>query len=167
MSMPGWSPAAAGGLFRNSALGSESEEPETLLFDSEPIVAWRAWLVNSDKQALRSATYAIKWPKRKPMHAHCLTAFFKVGKDLYAANPHVCPCLHHSCGVYAVLDESAARIWVGGVGAVVGRVALWGRVLRFEKGYRAEYAYPIDLLDNPLLDIERIAAAYGVPMIAH
>ena len=47
---------------------------------------------------------------------------------------------------------------------VVGKVALWGRVLEFTDGFRAQYAYPYVLWSAGLTTGERIALgdAYGV-----
>jgi hypothetical protein len=46
-----------------------------------------------------------------------------------------------TCGVHAIKDPSRlARS--GRTAAVVGRVAMWGRVIEHSKGYRAEFAYP-------------------------
>src|ERR671918_2854573 len=54
---------------------------------------------------------------------------------------------HHSpepgctCGIHAVKDP-ARLARAGRSTAVVGRVAIWGRVIEHSKGYRAELAYP-------------------------
>src|SRR3989344_2375981 len=48
-------------------------------------------------------------------------------------------------GIYAVkdiptlLDLSYHRSYID----LIGRVALWGNIIEYEKGYRAQYAYPI------------------------
>jgi hypothetical protein len=61
------------------------------------------------------------------------------------------------CGIYAVASperalqyltaESAAAKW--GLGRVIGTVALWGRVVEAEWGWRAACAYPLRLYVPP------------------
>jgi hypothetical protein len=46
-----------------------------------------------------------------------------------------------TCGIHAIKDP-ARLARSGRSAAVVGRVAMWGRVIEHTKGYRAEFAYP-------------------------
>jgi hypothetical protein len=46
-----------------------------------------------------------------------------------------------TCGIHAAVDP-ARLARSGRATAVVGRVAMWGRVIEHAKGYRAEFAYP-------------------------
>ena len=53
--------------------------------------------------------------------------------------------------------------------AAVGLVALWGRVIEHDYGYRAQFAYPVALLE-PTLESERppiheLALRYGATLI--
>ena len=53
--------------------------------------------------------------------------------------------------------------------AAVGLVALWGRVIEHEHGYRAQFAYPAAFVE-PTLESERdvvreLAARYGAVLI--
>ena len=45
-----------------------------------------------------------------------------------------------------------------------GRVSLWGRIVEHKHGYRAQFAYPLDLVlaggDTALVD--RLTTAYGI-----
>lgn len=58
----------------------------------------------------------------------------------------------HSPGVYAMRDElphKPSKEFVGRDDAreiIYGRVALWGTVVEHEKGYRAQYGYPVELI---------------------
>lgn len=64
-----------------------------------------------------------------------------------------------SCGIYALESKEALlrSPYVSGGQMAVGAVSLWGKVIKGERGYRAQFAYPLFLYtDEPLLD-------YGVP----
>ena len=55
------------------------------------------------------------------------------------------------------------------MGTVAGRVALWGRVIEHDHGYRAQYGYPLALWLAPTpgatsaRTVRALAARYGVP----
>lgn len=153
------------GFSSNYVLGDSTGK---VLFDSEPIVAFRAWRLD-DKDRLRSVSRGIHWPVRKPMRAHCLDAYSKYSWERFAKTPHPCPFLGHTCGIYAVLDREKSAEWIAMVNprAVVGTVSLWGRVLCFEQGYRAEYAYPAGFFEMPAAqyDVHWLADLYGVPVL--
>lgn len=63
----------------------------------------------------------------------------------------------------------AAKAWGDGFGhAIVGRVALWGPMVEHADGYRARYAYPVELwvsedVHDPEQVAEALSQAYGVP----
>ena len=71
-------------------------------------------------------------------------------------------------------ESSPAESWLPTVGSdaikVVGRVALWGRIVCHEGGFRAEYAYPLDMSILPSEGADcwaaarSLAEAYGVPV---
>jgi hypothetical protein len=153
------------------------EEEAALLFDSEPIVGWRAWGLHKFPRGVSSITYPVCWPARKPMRAHCIMAIAKNERTRasFAARPHDAPASAHVCGIYATKTLDQARSW-GQAHAhprILGRVSLWGRVLLFTAGYRAEYAYPLEFLfpeklhDKYPADADVLMAwlesLYGVP----
>jgi hypothetical protein len=78
------------------------------------------------------------------------------------------PALDCSCGVYATSDlRDPGTAWRSGphyARHVIGAVALWGRVVEHETGYRAQHARPIALLDG--YEARRVADAYGVPLLS-
>src|SRR6266511_4975191 len=92
--------------------------------------------------------------------------------------PHT--ALRHTCGIYATRTPDQAREWSSHFGLdgrhqrVVGRVALWGRVLAHSGGWRAELAYPAAFEVPPQLRVgcqyptQALAfwleARYGVPV---
>jgi hypothetical protein len=108
------------------------ETPVARLID--PIQAWRTWtLVGSrDGSEVRLAPIAgdgKPWPPRRPAAASCTRH-----------RSHVGPELHCTCGLHAASSPDALRRTRDP--AVLGTVALWGRVVEHEHGFRASFAYP-------------------------
>lgn len=59
---------------------------------------------------------------------------------------HDAPLEGCSCGIYASTDlDFARRLAARLAGNVVGMVAMWGKVIEYNRGFRAEYAYPVSL----------------------
>lgn len=126
-----------------------------------PILAWRQWLLVDG--VLYSVTQRVPWPKRQPLHApvSSLAATSNRLSTAYDTAQH---------GIYAAKDRH--RLDYKGV---TGRVALWGRVIEHEHGYRAEYAYPYDLvIPKPPMpgfpptlatQIRAVADAYGIAAV--
>jgi hypothetical protein len=105
--------------------------PETL---SEPIRAWRTWTLagsadGSEVRLLPLFGERRPWPVRGPARASCS----RRGR-------HAVPGLDCTCGLYATHGLDGLRR--SRDPAVLGTVALWGRVVEHAAGYRAEYAYP-------------------------
>lgn len=110
---------------------------------TEPIVAWRVWRLRTDGErglvepVLESCIYGDEWPERTPLQADC--------------PEHRRPSPDCACGIYAVTARAAAfelARWAQSAlphPIVLGRVQLWGRVLPYSAGYRAELAYPYEL----------------------
>ncbi len=76
---------------------------------------------------------------------------WRPGRSLRAVCPgsgHAAPDEGCGCGIYGseTLDALRAHPLCLAPGAlVVGRVALWGKVVADAHGYRGEYAYPLEL----------------------
>jgi hypothetical protein len=138
---------------------------------SNAIRAWRAWRVGVFEPArggppevfLRSCVHDAYWTPRDPVVMRCVE--------------HVRPSLSCGCGIYAVTKREAALEWAQTTARampmplVIGEVQLWGRVLRFSSGYRAQYAYPysLEVLDehlprelDPKLVVRQLRDAYVV-----
>lgn len=101
---------------------------------TEPIEAWRTWTLaaspdGSEVRLLPLFGDRRPWPPREPIHAWCV----RRGR-------HPVPGLSCTCGLYATHGLDALRR--SRDPAVLGTVALWGRVVEHAAGYRAEYAYP-------------------------
>ena len=120
----------------------------------EPILGWRVWHVDARKGAarLRSWSHADAWPAGRRMEAACRT---RLGLRRRSSH-HDAPRAGHNCGVYAFRERADAEALlrdllpvgpeVGRLPAAIGRVSLWGRVIENSGGWRAEFAYPYDLL---------------------
>lgn len=111
---------------------SEGVAPDQI----EPIIAWRGWEVEPQGFLASTSQEGSRWPARKAFEADCKM-------KMYDDKPHEAPAKKCSCGIYAGKQELDLQT---GSGIVAwGRVALWGRIEEGEKGYRAQYAYPVSL----------------------
>lgn len=135
-----------------------SADPEIELEDSEeiigPIEGWREWALNTrswPRLRLRSWNDT-RWEPRHPLRARC------------QKEPHGAPVWECTCGIYAAKEQSLEELH--DFAPVIGRVALWGKVIEHEQGVRGEYAYPLELFLSPIFneDVARILEeTYGVP----
>ena len=101
---------------------------------SEPIVAWRAWALTGHRDGsgllLRPvARRARTWKPRTIVEASCRASRWHEAPD------PACTCGLHGAHGIDVLRKTRCP-------AVLGRVALWGRVIEHQHGYRARFAYP-------------------------
>lgn len=89
---------------------------------------------------LCSRNHKTRWPFNKALTAECLM-------DI----PHEAPHRNCHCGIYAAKDIGTVwegyinRMFCHGLSAipeVFGLVSLWGTVIEYTSGYRAQYAYP-------------------------
>jgi hypothetical protein len=141
-----------------------------------PIVGWRAWSVHSDG-ILTSIHHPTRWEPGVPVQADHSPPLDLGPTDEVPADsrrsprraaeqrPHHPPGAACTCGVYAVVDKEQLELqflWPS-VPSVYGRVNLWGRVIIAEKGYRAQFAYPLELWVADGTIVETLEA-YGVPV---
>lgn len=147
------------------ATSTECGAPESFSVPDgmEPLVGWRYWRVEGS--ALTSLTRSVYWPARNRYEADC---------RLVARHGAV-PAAGCHCGIYAAKTlDTLKELATPNVRLplVVGKVALWGRVIPAERGYRAQYGYPKQLwlvweslepLEQPGAQRIELAAAYGVP----
>jgi hypothetical protein len=124
----------------------------------EPVVGWRVWDVVEHDNGVRLCSVAFEavWQPREPLRAECRRTRTMLAWSQLA--PHEAPFALCACGVYAArsLDLAARYLSVSllpllagcrprTVHRVIGRVALWGRVVEAEAGWRAGSAYPTEL----------------------
>lgn len=110
---------------------------------SEPIEGWRIWNLSDDRSGtlLRPAGSGVDaWTPRRRAEARCgAPSLLSMGRGSHAA-----PELSCRCGIYAgrsleVFDRPRPA-WPPP--PVVGTVALWGKVIEHERGWRGRFAYP-------------------------
>jgi hypothetical protein len=107
---------------------------ETPRASLEPVQAWRCWTLSGSRDGSRMRLTPIAgdgraWPPGRPASATCVRH-----------RTHEVPQLACTCGLYGVNDPDMLR--QSRDPAVLGSVALWGRVVEHERGFRAELAYP-------------------------
>jgi hypothetical protein len=128
----------------------------------EPIVAYRAWVVDPDLQ-VRSLNRRATWAPGEWMTARC------------SRGRHTAPAEGCACGVYASKDLNVAIALAGAFGlprenepprAVFGLVQLAGKVIEHDDGYRAEHAWIAQLLpfEGFSRGTESVARVLGVPV---
>lgn len=112
----------------------------------EPILGWRLWRLRRNEGGelrLTPTTPRSDWEPGVALRARCSGAHTRLymvfNPELEAT--HRSPEPGCTCGVHAMADlgrltRSMTRA------SVVGRIAMWGRVLEHAKGWRAELAYP-------------------------
>ena len=106
----------------------------------EPVIGWRAWALArspSGEPELRPIVYSGEtWPARHVAEARC---------PPHGRAGHRPPEAECTCGLYAVDGLGRLPAVIGRDVTVVGSVAMWGRLLEHDAGFRAEFAYPQDL----------------------
>ena len=101
---------------------------------TEPLMAWRAWALTGRRDGTELLLRPVAgrsrpWRPREPAEAACKHARL-----------HAAPNVDCSCGLHATHDPGILRRTR--TPAVLGRVALWGRVIEHDLGFRAEFGYP-------------------------
>lgn len=82
---------------------------------------------------------SVRWLPDVPLMATCKNAFRK--------HKGPCPSARCACGIYAA-DTYNHITEFEGPEAVAGEVLGWGRYVRGEQGWRAQYVYPSRFLIN-------------------
>jgi hypothetical protein len=122
------------------------EELHDVPLSVEPLIGSRLWnLAWADDEPVLSpaGVGAGTWPAREPFVASCrATPGFAGGASRPSSHP--APQFNCRCGIYASTSFEALRANGADLPlvSVVGHVALWGRVVEHEHGWRATFAYP-------------------------
>jgi hypothetical protein len=109
----------------------------------EPVQGWRVWNLREDPWQLEPAGSGVDaWPPGRAVEARC-----GASPILTWRHPHSAPDPGCTCGIYgatslAIFDRPRPA-WPPP--SIVGTVALWGRVIEHERGWRAAFAYPARL----------------------
>lgn len=135
----------------------------------EPVIAWRSWLIQtywgrnswSPKlwyQYLLSiyspTKHWLAW-QEKPMESICgIHPTFLERVRIKKWEKHSAPNPACSCGFYGTkelghllrrLNFSMLRTQLNWQPLAIGRVALWGKLIEHEQGYRAQFAWPVEI----------------------
>jgi hypothetical protein len=134
-----------------------------------PVIGWRVWIVTATPDGLRlgSVLHDQVWAPGTTALASC-----RRPEGLFAEPlpPHQTPSPVCGCGFHAARDPVDALSYLQGrdetatICRLLGEVALWGRLVETEGGWRAAAAYPVRLY----VADEAIAEAlgvYGVPTL--
>lgn len=105
----------------------------------DPVIAWRYWQVTPGTMVLSSVTQKQwAWTSGQALRAVC------------AWTDHAAPAEGCDCGIHGSQDLTSLRdhglCLAPGTPLVMGKVALWGKVVPERRSWRAEYAYPAELL---------------------
>jgi hypothetical protein len=121
----------------------EGVEPPIPIPDDLPdgiIIGWRRWCDYLEAPSLKSPVQHTYWTPGKTLKAHTVHS-----QGL-------------NSGIYAYAKEVSAR-------ALFGEVALWGKVWEHtsggEKGYTAEFAYPLSIFCNSRKSAEAYKKTWG------
>jgi hypothetical protein len=140
------------------------------LAEAAPVQGWRAWAVMQTAAGLRlgSVLHDEVWTPGTTALAVC-----RRREDFFAEPipPHATPSTECGCGFHAARDVADALSYLRGrdepttVCRILGEVALWGRLVQTEAGWRASAAYPVRLYapDEAIADA---LAVYGVPVMS-
>lgn len=135
-----------------------------------PLVGWRVWAIDAH-QHLRSLYCSDgPWKGYVPLQAGCTELGYDPDMEEGGAPHEEC-----HCGIYALPKKEwalkIARIYLEQEGnrnatLVIGQVALWGKVIEHERGWRAQFAYPVALeLSESGSGLEGVLSRrYGVPV---
>jgi hypothetical protein len=135
------------------------------------VEGWRAWQVDEQlprfgvAPKLKSCVWDYFWAPRKAMRAECGVN----GKENSDHTPgEDCTCGFHAAknAEHLLTQMGYHNYHGGGYFKVLGRVAHWGKCVEGTLGWRAEWAYPVELyvpfeyhrFRKPLME------AYGVPV---
>lgn len=116
----------------------------------DPFIGWRCWAIKVNAEAiwLESITYKAKWIAEERMEAGCIT--MTGGKN--EESDHDSPNVDCGCGIYSVASKEQALGWLNQYWMAIyqnpttfrciGTAKLWGKVIRFTRGFLSQYAYP-------------------------
>ena len=136
----------------------EPTEPERTTLGY--VRGWRSFKVD-DKGVLMALTRVEVWLPYEPLEARCQLRVIRHPSG-ETDPPHDAPHWPCSCGLYAFNNRAALGRDHDEVSC---EVALWGRVIVHETGYRAQFAYPQKVLCDSATGhalAAEVGARYGI-----
>ena len=145
---------------------------------AEPVVGWRLWQLTKEKDVTRLASlvHSAVWHPGAALVAECRCLHLRVWP--FKAKRHEAPDVSCRCGIHATTAEAMHSYLPSHYGLsmtfpVFGRVAMWGEVHEYERGWRASHAYPqslyVPICGEPTparLQAVEDLKRYGVPVYA-
>ena len=80
----------------------------------------------------------IRWNSKKPFEASC-------NNDRVHSGEVIIPSFMCSCGIYAYKLNTDPKKQTFSFDGIIGKVALWGKIIEHEIGFRAQFASPISI----------------------
>jgi hypothetical protein len=114
-------------------------EPEFEVNLTEALVGWKRWLFDP-RQRVLVTSHKLLWHPLQQVTAVCYGNSYN-----FLHNRRLCPkspvesC---TCGIYAVDSEDGIPDYGDGLITIDGEVYGWGRYVRGDVGWRAQFAYP-------------------------
>ena len=134
---------------------------------TEPIIAWRAWKLDLDTCLLKSYyKRQVIWHPGKAMKTDISPTIPRrediesmrdsrsMGSYNNFGRPHKSLPIIMTTGIHAwkTMKELIDYVNYDKEFCVLGKIAIWGKISEHEKGYRAEFAYPIKLEFLPYIN---------------
>ena len=142
-----------------------------------PIIAYRGWRVSgknlfplgvffpNDRPGTKNEVFVPqKLMVAKCFHIESHSPFWSLFSPLCRKSDEKPPTDNCSCGIYAVKNLNNVVVeyrdtW-SDFPIIFGKVALWGKIIEHEKGYRAEFAYPQVFYEHQYS--QNLANAWGI-----
>jgi len=106
--------------------------------DDDPRPCWLSYLVDQGIERCEGGRDISDYALDLKVH-HC-----PKGKTPRLLPHKPAPCINHSCGVYGVTDVARLTPYTS-YDRVIGTVSMWGDTVEADKGFRSQYAYPLEL----------------------
>lgn len=121
---------------------------------TEPIAGFRTWLMDEKEPLIKGVVHNLVWPSDEDPTAECRKHHRPTGEMMPGKRKtrHKVPSLKCQCGFwayedYATLQKAGNYCWGSMIKSVRGVMIAWGRVQLTERGFRAEHARPVALLE--------------------
>lgn len=103
-----------------------------------PILTYRVWTIRIGTGQLWSTGIGdASWAFGDPQPARCKGLLFNESHD-----PPMSGC---QCGYWTLTEWKAAEDLARSMSSIIGKAAIWGKVIKLAHGYRSQYAYPYEL----------------------
>lgn len=135
---------------------------------AEPVLGFRSWRVNVNTGGLQGKVIPVRWEHDGPTEAICKPTF-----GHFLSGYHESPNFDCMCGLYAYHSVEFYRERPEPmIQSVFGAVIAWGDICVYTKGFKAQYARPICLVNRRderdlkfNLILRQVAEIYKIPLM--